>query len=54
MRSDDPVIRFERVTYTVGDRPIEHSMYYARAENYQFSFAVKGKLSIANSLREAQ
>jgi DNA-binding GntR family transcriptional regulator len=52
MRSGDPVIMFERVTYTVGDRPIEHSMYYA--QNYQFSFAVKGKLSIANSLREAQ
>ena len=33
--------------------PLEHSLYFARAESYEFSLTVRGKLPITRSLKTA-
>jgi GntR family transcriptional regulator len=48
-----PLMVFERVSYSVAGVPLEHSLYYARAEAYEFSLTVRGKLPITRSLKAA-
>lgn len=48
-----PLMLLERVSYNAQGAPLEHSLYYARAEAYEFSLAVKGKLPITRSLKAA-
>lgn len=48
-----PLMVFERVSYNGDGVPREHSLYYARAEAYEFSLTVRGKLPIARSLKAA-
>jgi GntR family transcriptional regulator len=48
-----PLMAFERVSYSAGGVPLEHSLYYARAEAYEFSLTVRGKLPITRSLKAA-
>jgi hypothetical protein len=43
----------ERVSYNADGVPLEHSLYHARAEAYEFSLTVRGKLPITRSLKEA-
>lgn len=45
---------FERVSYNDQGLPREHSAYYARAEAYEFSLTVRGKLPITRALRAAR
>ena len=49
-----PLMVFERVTYNAQGVPLEHSLYYARAEAYEFSLTVRGKLPITRSLKTAR
>ena len=46
-----PLMVFERVSYDANGAPREHSLYHARAEAYEFSLTVRGKLPIARSLK---
>ena len=48
-----PLMVFERVSYNAEGVPLEHSLYYARAEAYEFSLTVRGKLPITRSLKAA-
>ncbi len=48
-----PLMVFERVSFNADGVPREHSFYYARAEAYEFSLTVRGKLPITRSLRAA-
>jgi GntR family transcriptional regulator len=48
-----PLMVFERVSFNAQGVPREHSVYYARAEAYEFSLTVRGKLPITRSLRAA-
>ena len=48
-----PLMVFERVSYNAAGVPREHSLYYARAEAYEFSLTVRGKLPIARSIKAA-
>lgn len=45
---------FERVSYNAEGMALEHSLYYARAEAYEFSLTVRGKLPITSSLKAAR
>ena len=48
-----PLMVLERVSYNVDGVPLEHSLYYARAEAYEFALTVRGKLPITRSLKAA-
>ena len=45
---------FEHVSYNTRRVPREHSLYFARAEAYEFSLTVRGKLPITRSLKAAR
>lgn len=49
-----PLMGLERVSFSAEGVPLEHSLYYARAEAYEFSLTVRGKLPIARSLKAAR
>lgn len=46
-----PLMVFERVSYDDKGVPREHSLYRARAQAYEFSLTVSGKLPITQSLK---
>ena len=48
-----PLMVFDRVSYNAQGMPLEHSLYCARAEAYEFSLTVRGKLPITRSLKAA-
>jgi GntR family transcriptional regulator len=48
-----PLMVLERVSYASEGAPLEHTLYYAKAESYEFSINVRGKLRITPSLKEA-
>lgn len=48
-----PLMRFERMSFGADSRPLEHSVYFARAETYEFGLSVRGKLPIAPALKAA-
>jgi GntR family transcriptional regulator len=49
-----PLMLLERVSYNDQGVPREHSAYYARAEAYEFSLTVRGKLPMTSALRAAR
>jgi GntR family transcriptional regulator len=53
LRKGAPLMVMERVSYTTDGRPCEYTVYRARAETYQFSLTVRGKLPITRSLKSA-
>lgn len=53
LRKGAPLLALERVSYDTKGTPLEHSLYFARAESYKFSLTVRGKLPITRSLRAA-
>jgi len=53
LRSGAPLMVLERVSYGRHGMPLEHSLYFARAESYKFSLTVRGKLPITRALRTA-
>ena len=46
-----PLMVFERVSFDAKGAPREHSLYYARAETYEFSLTVRGKLPISRAIK---
>lgn len=48
-----PVMVLERVSYATDGMAREHTLYYAKAEAYEFTMTVRGKIPIASSLKEA-
>lgn len=49
-----PLMVLERVSHNAAGVPLEHSLYHARAEMYEFSLTVRGKLPITRSLKTAR
>jgi len=49
-----PLMLLERVSYNDAGLAREHSAYYARAEAYEFSLTVRGKLPVTSALRAAR
>jgi GntR family transcriptional regulator len=50
---NEPLMVFERVSFLTDGRPAEHTLYYARAEAYEFSLTVRGKLPITAAFKGA-
>jgi GntR family transcriptional regulator len=50
---NEPLLVFERVSFLTNGRPAEHTLYYARAEAYEFALTVRGKLPITAAFKEA-
>jgi GntR family transcriptional regulator len=48
-----PMMVLERVSYSSDGAPREHTLYYAKAEAYEFSINVRGKIPITSSLASA-
>lgn len=51
--SREPLLVFERVSHSMAGAPREHTLYWSRSENYEFSLQTQGPLSINSSLRWA-
>jgi GntR family transcriptional regulator len=47
----DPVIVLERVSHAAGGRPLEHTLYYANAENYEFALKLRGSVPLTSSIK---
>jgi GntR family transcriptional regulator len=54
LRAGAPLMVLERVSHGANAMPLEHSLYFARAESYKFSLTVRGKLLITRSLKSAR
>jgi GntR family transcriptional regulator len=52
-RSRAPLLVFDRVSRCTAGVPREHTLYWSRSENYEFSLQTEGPLSINSSLRRA-
>jgi GntR family transcriptional regulator len=50
---NEPLLVFERVSFLTNGRPAEHTLYYARAEAYEFALTVRGKLPITAAFKGA-
>jgi GntR family transcriptional regulator len=53
LRKGAPLMVMERVSFNAHGLPREHSVYRARAEAYEFSLTVRGKLPITRALKSA-
>lgn len=53
LRKGAALMALERVSHGADGMPLEHSLYFARAESYQFSLTVRGKLPITRALKTA-
>lgn len=53
LRRGAPLMVLERVSYSPDGIAREHTIYYAKAESYEFSLRVRGKLPLAASLKQA-
>ncbi len=47
----EPLMRFERVSYSAGHEPLEHTRFWVRAGNYEFHLDVSGAIPIGAALR---
>lgn len=48
-----PLMVLERVSYSAGDVPLEHTLYYAQAASYVFSIRVHGPVGLVSNLKQA-
>lgn len=53
MAAGAPTMVLERVSYSSDGVPREHTLYHAKAEAYEFSINVRGKMPITSSLTAA-
>lgn len=51
LRSGVPVIALERVSYAANGEPLEHTLYWANAESYEFVLRLRGKIPITSSFQ---
>jgi GntR family transcriptional regulator len=54
LRNSAPLIALERVSYDSMDSPLEYTLYWANAENYEFFMRLKGSVSITSSIQEVR
>jgi len=47
----EPLMRFERMSYSVGHEPLEHTRFWVRSGSYEFHLDVSGALPIGTALR---
>ena len=50
LRAGVPLIALERVSYAAAT-PLEHTLYWANAESYQFVLRLRGKVPITSSIQ---
>lgn len=50
LRPGSPLIALERVSYAADGAPLEHTLYWANAETYEFALRLRGKVPITSSL----
>ncbi len=46
-----PVIALERVSYDARGEPLEHTLYWANAESYEFVLRLRGRIPITSSFQ---
>lgn len=51
LRGREPLIALERVSYDVRGAPIEHTLYWANAETYEFVLRLRGAVPITSSMQ---
>jgi GntR family transcriptional regulator len=51
LRPGVPVVALERVSYDAGGEPLEHTLYWANAESYEFVLRLRGKIPITSSFQ---
>jgi GntR family transcriptional regulator len=50
LRTGAPLIALERVSYGADGRPLEHTLYGANAQSYEFALRLRGKVPITSSI----
>lgn len=48
-----PLLVFDRLSHDMAGAPCEHTLYWSRSENYEFSLQTQGPLSINSAMRRA-
>ena len=51
LRSGVPLIALERVSYDRRGAPLEHTLYWANAESYEFVLRLRGQVPITSSIQ---
>lgn len=51
LRSGVPLIALERVSYDRDGTPLEHTLYWANAESYEFVLRLRGQVPITSSIQ---
>jgi GntR family transcriptional regulator len=51
LRPGVPLIALERVSYDAAGAPLEHTLYWANAESYEFMLRVRGQVPITSSMQ---
>ena len=51
LRPGVPLIALERVSYDAGSTPLEHTLYWANAESYEFVLRLRGKVPLTSSIQ---
>lgn len=51
LRAHVPLIALERVSYDAAGAPIEHTLYWANSEAYEFVLRLKGAVSLTSSMQ---
>jgi DNA-binding GntR family transcriptional regulator len=51
LRAGVPLIALERVSCDAAAAPLEHTLYWANAESYEFVLGVRGQVPITPSIR---
>ena len=51
LRPGVPLIALERVSYGAGNEPLEHTLYWANAEHYEFVLRLRGEVPITSSMK---
>ena len=51
LRAHAPLIALERVSYDAAGAPLEHTLYWANAEAYEFVLRLKGAVPLTSSMQ---
>jgi GntR family transcriptional regulator len=51
LRASAPLIALERVSFDAASAPLEHTLYWANPESYEFVLRLRGKIPITSSIQ---
>jgi GntR family transcriptional regulator len=51
LRANAPLIALERVSFDAGSAPLEHTLYWANPESYEFVLRLRGKIPITSAIQ---